>query len=99
MRGGRWEDGRGDIGEEWRFQTWLRRLKEADGTGVLDPAKLSFCCLREGVGLAGVFLETLTGFLFEDGADTLGWAGSGLSLFLETLLARRLSSEAGEKVV
>ena len=99
MRGGRWESGRGDIGEEWGFQIWLRRLKEADGTGVLDPAKLSFCCLREGVELAGVFLETLTGFLFEDGADTLGWAGSGLSLFLETLLARRLSSEAGEKVV
>ena len=75
-------------------------MKGADGTGVLEPAKLSFCCLREGVELAGVFLETtLTGFLFEGGADTLGWAGSGLSLFLETLLARRLSSEAGEKVV
>ena len=72
MRGGRWEDGRGDIGEEWRFQTWFRRLKEAEGAGVLDPAKLSFCCLNEGVELAGVFLETLTGFLFVDGACSLG---------------------------
>ena len=72
MRGGRWEGGRGDIREERWFQTWFRRLKEAEGAGVVDPAKLSFCCLNEGVELAGVFLEILTGFLFVDGACSLG---------------------------
>ena len=57
--------------ERW-FQIWFRMLRGAEGAGVVDPAKLSFCCLNEGVELAGVFLEILTGFLFVDGACSLG---------------------------